>query len=81
MAAKVQTDNNRTWAISLSAAVAALFVLYHWILPASPASVQSFVRGWFGVDSMNQMLIYVIMSLGLNIVVGYAGLQIGRAHV
>ncbi len=74
MAAKVQTDNNRTWAISLSAAVAALFVLYHWILPASPASVQSFVRGWFGVDSMNQMLIYVIMSLGLNIVVGYAGL-------
>ena len=74
MAAKVQNDNNRKWAIGFTVAVLALFALYHWILPASPYEVQKFVRGWFGVDSTNQMLIYVIMALGLNIVVGYAGL-------
>lgn len=74
MATKLRGDSNRTWAISLTAAVLFLFVLYHWIVPASPYAVQEFVRGWFGVDSTNQMIIYVIMSLGLNIVVGYAGL-------
>ena len=68
------TDNNRRWAIGFTIAVVVLFVLYRYIVPSSPASVQNFVRGWFSVTNTNEMLIYVIMALGLNIVVGYAGL-------
>lgn len=68
------TDNNRQWAIGFTIAIAFTFVLYRYIVPNSPYAVQEFVRGWFSPANTNEMLIYVIMALGLNIVVGYAGL-------
>ena len=70
----VEQAANVKWSIGFSAAIAVLFVLYEWIVPASPRPVQDFVRGWFSVSNTNEMLIYVIMAIGLNIVVGYAGL-------
>lgn len=70
----IEQQTNRRWSIGFTIAVLGLFVLYHWIVPASPQSVQDFVRGWFSVANTNEMIIYVIMALGLNIVVGYAGL-------
>lgn len=70
----LEATSNRRWAIGFTAGAAFLFVLYHWIVPASPSYVQDFVRGWFSNANTNEMVIYVIMALGLNIVVGYAGL-------
>ena len=51
-----------------------LFVLYHWIVPNSPSEFRNFIQGWFSNANTNEMVIYIIMALGLNIVVGYAGL-------
>jgi branched-chain amino acid transport system permease protein len=73
-AAEHARKNNRTWSISLLVAVAVLFVMYWKVLPASSDDVQSFVRTWLPVSVLSEMVIWVIMALGLNIVVGYAGL-------
>lgn len=70
----VEAAANRRWAIGFTIAAVAIFVMYHWIVPNSPSQVQDFVRGWFSNANTNEMVIYVIMALGLNIVVGYAGL-------
>ena len=70
----IEQQTNRRWSIGFVGVIAFLFVLYHWIVPASPQQFQDFVRGWFSAANTNEMIIYVIMALGLNIVVGYAGL-------
>ncbi len=65
---------NVRWSIGFGIAGVALFVFYHWVVPSSPQMVKDFVNGWFSNMNTNEMMIYVIMALGLNIVVGYAGL-------
>lgn len=70
----LENTSNRRWAIGFTIAVFAIFALYHWIVPNSPAEVKAFVQGWFSNANTNEMVVYVIMALGLNIVVGYAGL-------
>lgn len=70
----IEQQTNRRWAIGFTVAIAAVFVLYQWIVPNSPSAVRNFVQDWFSNANTNEMLVYVIMALGLNIVVGYAGL-------
>lgn len=70
----MEASSNRRWALGFTIAAAALFVLYHWIVPNSPGEFRDFVQGWLSNANSNEMIIYVIMALGLNIVVGYAGL-------
>ncbi len=70
----IESTSNRRWAIGFTAAAAFLFVLYHWIVPNSPQPVHDFVQGWFSNANTNEMIVYIIMALGLNVVVGYAGL-------
>ena len=72
--ASMEATSNRRWALGFTTAAAALFVLYHWIVPASPSEFRDFIQGWLSNANSNEMIIYVIMALGLNIVVGYAGL-------
>ena len=67
-------SHNRTWALSLLGAVIAVFVLYTYALPNLDSSVGEFFRAWLPLSSLNEALVYVILALGLNIVVGYAGL-------
>lgn len=72
--ASLEATSNRRWAIGFTLAATFLFVLYHWIVPASPSEFRDFIQGWLSNANSNEMIIYVIMALGLNIVVGYAGL-------
>jgi branched-chain amino acid transport system permease protein len=72
-AAKAHTTN-RKWAIGLLIAVVVLFLLYSQVLPDAPAEVQTFFRRWLSVSAVNEAVLWVVFALGLNIVVGYAGL-------
>ncbi len=72
--APVHGRTNRAWPLGLTIAAVALFLLYSQILPNSAPDVQTFFRTWLSVSAANEAVIYVIFALGLNIVVGYAGL-------
>ena len=59
----------------LFALVAVLvFVFYQFILPGLVAPVQTFVSDWLPMSTINQCVIWAMLAVGLNIVVGYAGL-------
>ena len=51
-----------------------LFLLYFAILPNLVRSVSAPVLAWLPVATINECLMWAIMALGLNVVVGYAGL-------
>ena len=51
-----------------------LFLLYYAILPNLVRSVSAPVLAWLPVATINECLMWAIMALGLNVVVGYAGL-------
>ncbi len=65
---------SRAWPLGSLIVVIALFVLYRWILPESSESMQSFFQDWLPNSAVNEAVIWVIFALGLNVVVGYAGL-------
>jgi branched-chain amino acid transport system permease protein len=66
--------HSRAWPIGLLIAVLAMFVLEHFIVPESSPEFQTFVQNWLNPDNINECVLWVIFALGLNIVVGYAGL-------
>ena len=51
-----------------------LFVLYQFILPSLVKGVTAPITAWLPVATINECLMWAIMALGLNVVVGYAGL-------
>jgi branched-chain amino acid transport system permease protein len=65
---------SRAWPLGFAAAVAVAFVVYQWLLPEAPSGVQDFFRAWLPLSAVNEAVIWVIFALGLNVVVGYAGL-------
>ncbi len=69
-----RVPGNVVWALSLTAAAILVFVFYQWLLPNLADSVAGPVGDWLPLSSINEAMIWVIMALGLNIVVGYAGL-------
>lgn len=73
-AAEITRRSNRRWAIGLTIAVIVLFLLYWQILPNADREVESLFRRWLSVSVASEMVLWVIFALGLNIVVGYAGL-------
>jgi branched-chain amino acid transport system permease protein len=70
------TVSNRRWALGYTLAGAVLFVVYQFLLPweGLPIGIYDAVYEWMPPSAVNESLVYVIMALGLNIVVGYAGL-------
>lgn len=62
------------WSLALAALAILGFFFYDKILPNLNDSVNSTVQNWAPPAAINECLVYVIMALGLNIVVGYAGL-------
>ncbi|MEP6598789.1 MAG: branched-chain amino acid ABC transporter permease [Actinomycetota bacterium] len=60
--------------MALTALAVVVFVFYHSILPNVQDSVATPVNDWMPISAINNSMIWVIMALGLNIVVGYAGL-------
>jgi branched-chain amino acid transport system permease protein len=67
-------STNVKWATGFIVAAIAVFVFYQYIYPDINQSAQTFFRDWLPITAVNEALIFVIMALGLNIVVGYAGL-------
>ncbi len=70
------TRSNRKWILGYSIAGLVLFITYQFLLPwdGLPSGIYQAVNQWFPPSAINESLVYVIMALGLNIVVGYAGL-------
>jgi branched-chain amino acid transport system permease protein len=70
------TRSNRKWIIGYSITGFILFITYQFLIPweGLPLGVYDAVYRWMPPSAINESLVYVIMALGLNIVVGYAGL-------
>jgi branched-chain amino acid transport system permease protein len=64
----------QAWPIGYVAVILFLFVLYQWILPALIPSIGASVTAWLPVATIVECLMWAVMALGLNVVVGYAGL-------
>ena len=71
-----QPASHRTWELGYLAVAAVMFVVYQFALPweGLPLPIYDFLQLWLPPTSINEALVYVICALGLNIVVGYAGL-------
>lgn len=67
-------STNKKWAISFLVAIIAIYALYEFILPNASADVRTFFNNWIPLNSLGEAAVFVLMALGLNIVVGYAGL-------
>jgi len=74
VAAHTAATSNRKWAIGFTTVVAIIFVLNKFILPGAPEQVQRFFNAWLSLNSLAEVMIWILMALGLNIIVGYAGL-------
>ena len=68
--------SHRQWALGYLAVAAVMFVIYQYLLPwdGLPGPIYDFLQLWLPPTSVNEALVYAICALGLNIVVGYAGL-------
>ncbi|TRZ85180.1 MAG: branched-chain amino acid ABC transporter permease [Streptomycetaceae bacterium] len=68
--------SQRKWVTGYLIAVAAIFILYQFLFPweGLPIGIYDFLQLWLPPTAVNESLVYVICALGLNIVVGYAGL-------
>jgi branched-chain amino acid transport system permease protein len=62
------------WPISMLAVVILLFVFYNNVEPNLQDNVASGINAWIPISSLNEAMVWIIMALGLNVVVGYAGL-------
>ncbi|MET3805134.1 branched-chain amino acid transport system permease protein [Nakamurella sp. UYEF19] len=62
------------WPIGYVVVIVGLFLVYQTVLPNLATGVSSGITGWLPVSTINECLMWCIMALGLNVVVGYAGL-------
>lgn len=65
---------NYRWPTGYVVVIVGLFLVYQVLLPNLSTGVSGAVTGWLPVATINQCLMWAIMALGLNVVVGYAGL-------
>ena len=64
----------RQWAISLTIVAIAIWAFFTYLFDKTPDAVQAWFQVWLPPSTLNESLVWVICALGLNIVVGYAGL-------
>ena len=69
-----QSASQRRWAIGFICAAVLIWVFYTYIMVHLPGGMQTIVQNWFPPTALNEAMVWVIAALGLNIVVGYAGL-------
>ncbi|HEX6869910.1 MAG TPA: branched-chain amino acid ABC transporter permease [Micromonosporaceae bacterium] len=65
------------WPVGLLIAAVVIFFFYYldtYFADAVPDGLSEFMHDWFPLLSINEALVYVMCALGLNVVVGYAGL-------
>ncbi len=73
-AAHHAASNNRKWAIGFTVVVLSVFILNKFILPNASRQVVEFFNAWFSLTSLAEIMVWILMALGLNVIVGYAGL-------
>jgi len=64
----------RSLPVLFTALALLVFVFYQFILGGLVQPIQDFFDSWLPLSSLNQCLIWATLAVGLNIVVGYAGL-------
>ncbi|NUR74366.1 MAG: branched-chain amino acid ABC transporter permease [Hamadaea sp.] len=62
------------WPLGFTVAAVVVVVFYGFILPFLVPGVRGWVQDWLPISEINVALIWAMSALGLNIVVGYAGL-------
>jgi branched-chain amino acid transport system permease protein len=62
------------WIRGFTIAAVAIWIFYAFIVDLLPYVVADFFQKWLPATTVNESLVWVICALGLNIVVGYAGL-------
>ncbi|MEV0272894.1 branched-chain amino acid ABC transporter permease [Hamadaea sp. NPDC050747] len=62
------------WPLGFTIAAVVVVVFYGFILPFLVPGVREWVQDWLPISEINVALIWAMSALGLNIVVGYAGL-------
>ena len=62
------------WIRGFTIATVAIWVFYAFIVDLLPYVIAGFFQKWLPASTVNESLVWVICALGLNIVVGYAGL-------
>ena len=62
------------WPLGFAVAAVFLVVFYGWILPFLVPGVRGWFQDWLPLNEINVALIWAMSALGLNVVVGYAGL-------
>ena len=67
-------STNVKWATGFLVAAVVVFVFYQYVYPDLNPGPKTFFRSWLSITAVNEALVFVVMALGLNIVVGYAGL-------
>lgn len=66
--------NQIKWIRGFTIAAVSIWVFYAFIVDVLPYALSDFFQKWFPATTINESLVWVICALGLNIVVGYAGL-------
>jgi branched-chain amino acid transport system permease protein len=62
------------WPLGFLVVMVFLFVFYHNIEPNLQNNISAGINDWLPISAINESMVWVIMALGLNVVVGYAGL-------
>ena len=71
---KLKSFNQTKWVRGFSVTAIAIWIFYAFIVDMLPYGLYDFFQKWFPATTVNESLVWVICALGLNIVVGYAGL-------
>jgi branched-chain amino acid transport system permease protein len=62
------------WPLGFTLAAVLIIAFYGFILPFLVPDVRTWVQNWMPIGEINTALIWAMSALGLNVVVGYAGL-------
>lgn len=62
------------WPLGFVLAAVLIFLFYNSVLPHLATGTRTTIEAWMPLKTLNICLIWAISALGLNIVVGYAGL-------
>jgi len=72
---RLRLSSGSRWPVGYLIAAIAFFLLYYMISEGYlPSGISSWFTTWIPMGTINQALVWVMCAVGLNIVVGYAGL-------
>jgi len=70
----IASSHTKRWATWFAVGAVAIWVFYSFLVTHLGTGTETFIREWMPLNSINEALVWVICAVGLNIVVGYAGL-------